>query len=233
MLVYVGVMPVYVRLCQDPVRALSVLRGIIARSFCERGSRSQRNSVALGSRGIIFYHIYNLLHVVGFLRSRVAIIPIWRPPRVGVVPGDALKWERAGSHEMARCSYAAALRSGGNQNAFSYELGLNHQFFATPWPRGWSIRASATPAADRHGRALKRRRAGAHQNGKGSKKQQHQATVYLKTSRLILLAPPADKMASIGDRGAVRRPSKSLVESILVDFHRVGSCGIVIINHLN
>ena len=138
--------------------------------------------------------MYNLLHVVGFLRSRVAIIPIWRPPPVGVVPGDALKWERAGSHEMARCSYAAALRSGGNQHVFSYELGLNHQFFATPWPRGWSIRASATPAADRHGRALKQRRAGAYQNGKGSKKRQHQATVYLKTSRLILLAPPADKM---------------------------------------
>ena len=173
--------------------------------------------------------MYNLLHVVGFLRSRVAIIPIWRPPRVGVVPGDALKWERAGSHEMARCSYAAALRSGGNQHVFSYELGLNHQFFATPWPRGWSIRASATPAADRHGRALKRRRAGAYQNGKGSKKRQHQATVYLKTSRLILLAPPADKMASIGDRGAVRRPSESLVESILVDFHRVEYLIIVIL----
>ena len=148
---------------------------------------------------------------------------MWASFPVTLSSGSALartRWHAAATLQLT------ALRSGGNQNAFSYELGLNHQFFATPWPRGWSIRASATPAADRHGRALKRRRAGAHQNGKGSKKQQHQATVYLKTSRLILLAPPADKMASIGDRGAVRRPSKSLVESILVDFHRVGSCGM-------
>ena len=120
---------------------------------------------------------------------------MWASFPVTLSSGSALartRWHAA--------AIAAALRSGGNQHVFSYELGLNHQFFATPWPRGWSIRASATPAADRHGRALKRRRAGAYQNGKGSKKRQHQATVYLKTSRLILLAPPADKMASIGDR---------------------------------